>query len=166
MEKPIIWCNPMAMCESIATTCCFWLVGYSPATFTTTLHGGVLKAVYHYTYYVGNAQAAVVRINGSWLQFTKGHVTYDYADTCIPYQEDGTWYIRRLNTNETLTLEQAKAMGIIDGVGYCTHQYSNCSYGRKLSEVETLHVGATTPHGPYTSDNSFLADHTAYQYAT
>ena len=110
MEKPIVCCNPMAMCESIATTCCYSLVGYSPATFTTTLHGGVLKAVYHYTYYVGNAQAAVVRINGSWLQFTKGHVTYDYADTCIPYQEDGTWYIRRLNTNETLTLEQAKAI--------------------------------------------------------
>jgi len=166
MEKPIVRRNLMAMCESVATTCCYSLTGYSPASFTTTLHGGMLKGDYQYTYYVGDASAAVVRINSNWLNFTKGHATYEHADNCVPYETGGVWYIRRLDTNEVLTVEQARAAGIIDRTGYCPHENANCRYGRKVTEVKTLHVGATTPHSAYTENRSYLADHEAYQYSS
>ena len=71
-----------------------------------------------------------------------------------------------LSEGETLTLEQAKALQILDDTGYCPHEQSNCHYGRSVTETKTTHTGATGPHSAYVQNNSFLADHIAYQYSS
>lgn len=166
MEKPIVRQSLMAMCESIATTCCYALTGAGPASFTTTLHGGMLKGEYVYAYYTGAASGQRALVSSGWLDWPGGHVNPAYADTCLPQNESGEWYIRVLATNEKLTLEQARRAGVIDNVGYCPHEQKNCAYSRTVTDVKTLHVGSMTPHSAYTQNNSFLSDHSAYQYSS
>ncbi len=163
MEKPIVREILMAMCESVATTCCYSVTGTAPLSFAATLHGGKLKCEYVYAYYAKGSDAP---LGDGWLDWTGGHVNGEFAANCLPVRENGTWRILMRSTNETLTLEQAKALEILDNIGYCPHEQSNCRYGRSVTDTKTTHVGATSPHSAYVQNNSFLADHIAYQYSS
>ena len=68
MEKPIVRENLMAMCESVATTCCYAVSGTAPLSFAATLHGGKLKCEYVYAYY---AKGSDTPLGDSWLNWTR-----------------------------------------------------------------------------------------------
>ena len=85
MEKPIVRENLMAMCESVATTCCYAVSGTAPLSFAATLHGGKLKCEYVYAYY---AKGSDTPLGDSWLNWTGGHV--NLQRTACPCRRTGT----------------------------------------------------------------------------
>lgn len=163
MEKPIVIERLMAMCESVATTCCYSLSGERPASFVATLHGGALQGSYVYTYYASGSDSP---LPDAWLKWTDGHVDGQFSANTLPVQDQGTWFILKRDTNEMLTIQHAKALGILADTGYCPHEQRNCKYGRTATSEKITHVGSTSPHSAYTEHNSYLADHEAYQYGS
>ena len=165
MLKPVVNMNKMAMNESIATTCCFVWNGTSYAGSATMPHGGTLVAKYNTTYYLKDANRGV-EVSKGWINWKGGHITNRTLMANAPFESAGSWYVAGVDTQvtELVSANSANLTGIT--FGWCDHNNAGCAYEKVSTLASMTHVGATSAHYNYTSGNSWLADHTAYQYSS